>query len=104
MPPIGAEHRKIKWRRGRPPRRGVLRSEWPGSPLQSRGDGGPEGQNQGAYPNGHVTAMARTAGRRTAARRAGKEQRARAVGETPTVVSDDGEGGVGSNGGGERGA
>ena len=35
-----------------------------------------------------------------AARRKG----ARAVGETPTVVSDDGEGGVGSNGGGERGA
>ena len=53
MPPIGAEHRKMKWRRGRPPRRGVLRTEWPGSPLQSRGDGGPEGQNQGAYPNGH---------------------------------------------------
>ena len=88
----------MKWRRGRPPRRGVLRSEWPGSPLQSRGDGGPEGQNQGAYPNGHGEDGRTQDG--GAARRKG----ARAVGETPTVVSDDGEGGVGSNGGGERGA
>ena len=70
---------------------------WPGSPLQSGETVGPKARIRGHIP----TAMARTAGRRTAAARM---KGARAVGETPTVVSDDGEGGVGSNGGGERGA
>ena len=58
---------------------------------------GPKARIRGHIP----TAMARTAedaGRRRCSKGA------RAVEETPTVMSDDGEGGVGSNGGGERGA